>query len=99
MVERQNINIPLIATVGLISSVLLFVTAIGLQAWFHNEVDDERSIKHEGQINWNLAQQNMAQDERLNAYRIVDAGKQTVTIPIDEAIKLTARRLAKPDAK
>jgi len=99
MVERQNINIPLIATVGFISAILLFVIAIGLQAWFHNEVDDERAIKHQGQTNWKLAEQNMTQDERLNAYRIVDADKQTVTIPIDEAISLTARRLARPEAK
>ena len=96
MVERQNINIPLIVTIGLISSVLLFVIAVGLQAWFYNEVEDERAIKHEGHVNWNLANQNLAQEERLQTYRIIDASKQTVAIPIDEAIRLTARRLAPP---
>ena len=92
MVERQNINIPLITTIGLISAVLLFVIMLGLQAWFYTEVEDERVIKHEGQKNWNLANQDMEQEERLQTYRIVDQGKQTVAIPIDEAIKMTAKR-------
>lgn len=92
MVEKQNINIPLIVTVGLVSSVLIFVIIIGVEAWFYNELEDERVIKHQGQVNWKLTDQEMAQQEKLQTYRKVDDAKQTVTIPIDQAIKLTAKK-------
>jgi hypothetical protein len=92
MTEKQNINIPLIVTVGLISSVLVFVIILGIEAWFYNELEDEQAIKHDGQSNWKLADQEMAQQEKLHTYRKVDDAKQVVAIPIEEAIKLTAKK-------
>lgn len=92
MVEKQNINIPLLATIGIVSSVLVFVIIVGVEAWFYNELEDERFIKHQGQVNWKLADQEMAQQEKLNSYRKIDDAKQTVSIPIQDAIKLTAKK-------
>ncbi len=92
MVEKQNINIPLIVTIGLVSTVLLFVIFVGLQAWFYSEVEDEQVIKNTGRINLKLADHDLAQREKMNHYRMVDSQKQIVAIPIDEAIKLTAKK-------
>ncbi len=94
MVEKQNINIPLITTIGLVSAVLLFVIILGIEAWFYSEVEDERSIKHQGSVNWKLTDHELAQQEKLQTYRKVDQEKQTVAIPIGDAIRLTAKKYA-----
>lgn len=95
MVEKQNINIPLIVTVGIISSVLLFVIIVGLQAWFNNELEDERGIKFSGDTNWQLKDINLEAQEKINTYRWADQKNQRATIPIDEAIRMTAEKYAK----
>lgn len=92
MVEKQNINIPLIATIGAISCVLLIVIGFGLQAWFHAEVEDEHSIKITGIVDWRLADHELSQQEKLQTYRLIDSQKQTAAIPIDEAIRLTVKK-------
>ena len=92
MVEKQNINISLITTIGLVSAVLLFVIIVGVEAWFYSEVEDERTIKHQGTVNWILADHELTQQEKLQTYRKVDAEKQTVTIPIHDAIRMTAKK-------
>ncbi len=95
MVEKQNVNITLIATIGTVSSVLLFVIIVGLQAWFNNELEDERSIKFAGDTNWKLTDIQLAAQEKINTYRWADQKAQRATIPIDEAIRMTARQYAK----
>jgi hypothetical protein len=42
MSQRDGINVPLAATLGLASAVFLLVTVFGLQAWFNYEVQVER---------------------------------------------------------
>ncbi|MEX2214735.1 MAG: hypothetical protein WD768_11435 [Phycisphaeraceae bacterium] len=94
MVEKQNINIPLIVTVGIISSVLLFVIIVGLQAWFNNELEDERDIKFAGHTNWKLKDIQLEAQARIDSYRWADQQNQRATIPIDDAIRMTVDKYA-----
>jgi len=95
MVEKQNVNISFLIAIGFISAVLLFVIVVGIEAWFHSEVEDERTMKHQGSVNWQLADHELTQQEKLHTYRKVDQEKQTVTIPIESAIKLLAHQYEK----
>ena len=95
MVEKQNMNIPLIVAVGIVSSVMLFVIIVGLQAWFNNELEDERGIKFAGDTNFRLKDIQLEAKAKLMDYRWADQQNQRATIPIDEAIRLTAQKYAK----
>lgn len=43
--EQQDLNVPVIATVGIVASVLVAVIIIGTQAWYYNEFTREDEDK------------------------------------------------------
>lgn len=47
MAMRQEVNAPLILTVGAVSGVMVLVVMIGLHAWYLNEELREQTIKLE----------------------------------------------------
>ena len=51
MAMKNEVNVPLIATIGGVSVVLLVVIIIGVQAWFTSEERDERAAQWDASPN------------------------------------------------
>jgi hypothetical protein len=45
MAYKQEVNVPLVMTIGIVSGILLVVIVIGTQAWYQSEVQDEIMLK------------------------------------------------------
>lgn len=45
MAYKQEVNVPLVMTIGIVSAMLLLVIVIGTQAWYQSEVQDEITLK------------------------------------------------------
>jgi len=88
MVEKHNVNVNVLVAIGSISTVLLIVTIVGIEAWFHYEHNLEAETKQASSVNWSLEDQRLEQLEKINRYRWRDAQNNVAIIPIDRAIKL-----------
>jgi hypothetical protein len=42
---KQEVNVPLIVTIGIIGGILVLVCVIGVQAWFQSEEQNEIALK------------------------------------------------------
>jgi hypothetical protein len=101
MAYKQEVNVPMVMTVGIISGILLLVTVIGTQAWYQSEEQDEIMLKS-GEAaarsltielpNATFAELKKGQEKALWAKtHWVDEKKKTrVTMPIDEAMEYLA---------
>ena len=87
MAMRQEVNAPLILTVGVVSGVLLVILMLGTHAWFLFEEQTEVRVKSEQVTPMSL--QNLIHEQRTNlaAYRWANAEKTVVQIPIEDAMK------------
>ena len=94
-VEKEYVDIPTLVAIGSVSTVLLIVGVFALQAWFYYEQHNEQVRKEANNPNWVLREVKLKQQEKINSYRWVDQQKQIASIPIDQAIKLTAQSLNK----
>ena len=94
-VEKEYVNIPTLVAIGSVSTVLLIVVVFALQAWVYYEQHNEQVRKEANNPNWVLREVKLKQQEKINSYRWVDQQKQIASIPIDQAIKLTAQSLNK----
>lgn len=73
---RQEVNAPLIITVGVLSTLLLVVVMFGTEAWFVKEERDEIAGKWEVSKNEQLA--NLLSEQRANIKGIDAAITQVV---------------------
>lgn len=88
---KQEVNSPLIVTVGIISVLLLIVSAIGLEAWFRYEETSEMEQKWKDNPNTWLADIRQRETSELNGgYHWVNKDKKIVAIPIDDAMRIVA---------
>jgi len=88
MANRQGVKVGHILVIGAVAGLVLIVLVIGVQGWFLDEVHQETARKWDDTpIRW-LADLREGQQQKINSYRWVDRQKQTVAIPIDEAMKL-----------
>lgn len=88
MADRQGVKIDHVLVIGVVAGFVLIVLVIGVQGWFLDEVHQETARKWDDTpIQW-LADLRQGQQQKINSYRWVDRQKQTVAIPIDEAMKL-----------
>ncbi len=90
----EDINIPLVVTIGIVSVVLVYLSIAGMSAWFYRyeQAEIERKVfrdRFESLVNLQVEQL-----ERLNSYRWVDKEKGIIAIPIDRAMELTVRELS-----
>jgi hypothetical protein len=93
MAMRQDVNYQLIITVGLVSTILLFVVVVGLQAWFYYEQELEHERKSV-RLPLVLTTAPGVTPESMRQYRWIDREQQVVGIPIDVAIDRVAQRYA-----
>jgi hypothetical protein len=84
MAIKQDVNAPLIVTIGVVSGILLLVIMFGTQAWFVREERDEIAQKWEAAPNTQLEELRKAQRARIETTATVD-GRHT--IPIEKAME------------
>ncbi|MFN4243259.1 MAG: hypothetical protein ACK4PI_08480 [Tepidisphaerales bacterium] len=87
---KDDINVPLLLTIGAVSSILLLVLLIGVQAWFLWEYHYYSDAKWQGITNREVYELKKRQAESLNVIARADADKGTYRIPIEQAMRVIA---------
>ncbi len=95
MIFKEDVDSPLILTIGAISGFLVIVCVIGLQAWFMSEEQSELSEKYSIAVNARLAELHTEQEANISKYRWIDANKHVAAIPIDQAMTLVIQNKGK----
>jgi hypothetical protein len=90
MAQKEGINTPLVITIGAISAILLAVIAFGVQGWFQYEEQLERDAKWQTMGNTAAPERRAEQLKAISDYRVVDAKKGVVAIPIERAMEIIA---------
>jgi hypothetical protein len=85
--KHDDLNFPLLAVIGVISTLLLVEIVVVTQAYFYNSQEEEIVAKQVSQPSWELSDLVSSQQTELNSYRWVDRDKQRVSIPIDQGIR------------
>jgi hypothetical protein len=78
---KQDVNAPLLLTVGVVSALLLLVVVFGTQAWYVREERDEIAAK------WDLSKNVQLEDLRARERANIERTGPT-TLPIDKAIQV-----------
>jgi hypothetical protein len=93
MAIKQDVNAPLIVTIGAVSGLLLLVVVFGLQAWFVREERAEIAEKWEFATNPHLQDLRTAQRARIERSGEVDEnGTKSRTVPIETAMQVVIQR-------
>lgn len=92
--SSRDMNIPVLATLGIVSTILVYVIVVATQAWFQYESNREYEVKVILRPNRQLNEQRTEQLSLLEGYRLVDEQKQIASIPIDEAMRETVKMYA-----
>ena len=91
MAEQENLNIPMIATVGVVSVVLTAATVIAVQALYFNYAADEIERKVVAAPTADADSKLAEQIAKLSRYSWANREKQIVTIPIERAMRLVVQ--------
>lgn len=83
--RTQDINVPLLLTIGVIGTILLVTIVIGIEAWFRWEVIQEEQVKVINVSNQELDQLTQSQLANLTGGRWT-AGQTRGSMPIDDAM-------------
>lgn len=92
---KQGVNNELIITIGAVSGFLVIVLAIGMQAWFLSEEQQELNEKYASSVNYQLRDLLAEQKKNLTIYRWIDKDNRVVAIPIDDAMELLIKNNGK----
>ena len=96
-VERDEINIGVLAMTGALITVVVVLVAILLQAWFYHgkgDLSTARTVMTTAP-HTALGQALVEQQEKISTYRWINREAKTVAIPIERAMKLVADELAR----
>jgi hypothetical protein len=85
---KQDVNAPLILTVGVVSALLLLVVAFGLEAWFVWEEHTWTERKWHGFQNMDLVDLRKAQEAKITNAGFADEQKTQPTIALRDARQL-----------
>lgn len=99
MAKHEEVNTLVIAAIGLISAVLLFVLIVGLEVLYYNYENKEETKKVYDQRYEEIAGLRAVQEAELNSYRWIDKERGIVGIPIERAMELVAKDLASGSAQ
>lgn len=92
---KQEVNSPLIVVTGIISVLLLVVSAVGVEAWFRYEEQAEVQAKWATNQNTWLADIHKEELANLDNGYHWNAKRTAATVPIEEAMKLVAENQGK----
>jgi hypothetical protein len=65
MAQKSDINYPLIVAIAVLSTLLLIVSIIGVDAWFHGQVRQETDLKDADAPNRKLVELRTEQNKHL----------------------------------
>jgi hypothetical protein len=88
MSQDDNVNTPMVAVVGVIASVVVFVIIVLLQVLFFSMSDAEMVRKDPGLASEPLVDLINTQRADLDSYKWVDQKKGVVGVPITRAMEL-----------
>jgi hypothetical protein len=95
---KEDLNTPLIVTIGVLFVILTFVLIILLQAYFYRAQAAEYQRKVIEPRAEGLAGALAEQRTQLESYRWIDREQGIVEIPIERAMELTLREAATADS-
>ena len=98
MAFKQEVNVPLIVTIGVVGFTLVGVLILGTEAWYDSEAQAQYNYEADQYPNTWLIGLKTDQLSNINAYRWVDQKQGIVTIPIDDAIKIMVQTGGHPPA-
>lgn len=84
----HDMNIPVLATIGVIGVILIYVTIVATQAWFYYEFNREYEKKVLQQPNVELNHLRSTQTARIT---------QGGVMPLDQAMQLVIERYQPPE--
>ena len=90
MAIKQDVNAPLIVTIGIVSGLLLLVIVFGLQAWFVREEQSEITEKG-GESGASQYVEMRAQQRAKIEHEGVDEQTKARTISIEKAMQVIAQ--------
>jgi hypothetical protein len=90
MAIKQDVNAPLIVTIGIVSGLLLLVIVFGLQAWFVREEESEIADKW-GESGKSQYVEMRAQQRAEIARGGVNEQTKERRIPIEQAMQVIAQ--------
>jgi hypothetical protein len=102
MAFKQEVNVSLLLTIGIVSGILLLVIVIGTQAWYQSEEMQEIALKAHDATERALspdsptvtfAELKQGQELALDAkpHWVDEKKKDRVTVPIGQAMAYLAR--------
>lgn len=94
MAFKQEINAPLILTIGAVGGILCLLIVMGLQAWFLWAEQGEVRQKFQAARNIELQSMIDAQEAKLRVASRLEDGR--TTIPIDQAMQVIVERRGVP---
>lgn len=91
MVFKQEVNIPLALTIGLISGIMLLVMTFGMQAWYENAEQSIMAEKLQDAPKSDFVQLKDDQANSIKEYGWADPSHARVRIPIAKAMELMVK--------
>ena len=88
MAEKENLNIPMIVTVGLISVVVTAVSVIAVQALYYSYATNETQRNVIEAPTADADSKLAEQIAKLSRYSWTNREKGVVTVPIERAMRL-----------
>jgi hypothetical protein len=95
---KQEVNVPLVVTIGIVSGIFLLVIVIGMQAWYQSEENNELAAKQDEFPNQTLIDLKAGQTAKITQYRWMDKANNVVAIPIDKAMDILVQTDGNPPA-
>lgn len=94
---KEDVNTPLILTIGAISALLVIVTVVGLQAGYMYEEGREYDSKYANAVNTQLTELRTRQLANISTYHWVDKNK-VAAVPIEQAMQVVIQNNGKVPA-
>ena len=91
MAEQENLNVPMIATVGSVSVVVTVAIVFAVQALYYHYADAETQRKVIEAPTVDADSKLAEQIAKLSRYSWADREKRIVTIPIARAMRLVVQ--------
>lgn len=88
MAERDDLNVPMIATVGVVSVVLTIATVYAVQALYFEQANSENERKVVLSPTVDADSRLAEQEAKISRYSWIKRSDGVVAIPIDRAMQL-----------
>jgi hypothetical protein len=85
---KQEVNVPLIVTIGFVSGIVVVVLILGTEAWYRAEADNELAAKALQYPNTQLVEMRTQQKNNISGYRWTSPDRNAITIPVEDAMKI-----------